>query len=97
MSKTEVETIKQGIPCSRKHATQKLGRITINRVGKPARANCPCRLQGGKPTGAKITEGSAIQRKASWKHGMRPKAILEGRRAFLEYILSRESFIDGLW
>jgi hypothetical protein len=95
LSNIQLEIIKQGTPCSGKDAAQKLERITINRVDKPAMANGRCRLHGGKSTGAKITEGLAIQRKASWKYGMRSKAILEGRRAFREYILQRESFIDN--
>lgn len=44
---------------------------------QPAMANGRCRLHGGKSTGAKTMEGSAIQKKALWKHGMRSQAVLE--------------------
>jgi hypothetical protein len=60
LSNIQLEIIKRRTPCSGKDAAQKLERITINRVDKPVMANGRCRLHGGKSTGAKITEGSAI-------------------------------------
>lgn len=36
-------------------------------------ANGRCHLHGGKSTGASTPEGRLIQKKASWKHGMRSK------------------------
>lgn len=39
-----------------------------------------CHIHGGKSTGAKTIEGMNQQKRASWKHGLRSKAIMNEKK-----------------